>query len=637
MDKFKRDFNKEKRQSTDHYSRTRLGQAYTRMDRYGGQTTKIKGNNSKAVLKANSGTSLTDLQEWQQGAESKLGLAKGSAKYLDSEVEYKNNAEAKDAVATNRRNYIKRKQTIAKHLGLPAQQNITNNNTNNTVFDRKIERTAAPTKFTPYKKDEHIARNWLGEAAVSETNPIFTKSHYNKSFGKKLPLYPSNNTPFIKKEDFIGPREAVPDAPESISKSQISKDLRAEQKANLEQRAKLPLMQRLFNPLAKPAPEVDHDGSMGKGIMSRVRGSSYTASADGITAAFMGLNTEVGTETTELARPTKGIKAIEVSPEYEPRRDTGFGGLNEEGNIDQTRAGRLNTQETINASALPKSLVGISNLSESDQRLYGRAYNQDLMNNKLGNRAGYADLQISDISNSDGVTGRTLSSKGFGNARSLTTGYGMGWGNAWRADRSVHAARALSTINPLSRGNMSIMGEALGRTSTRDKLALKANPSIMNRIGAKAAPMFAIATVGYGMYDNQDAGDIAINLLAPAVGLAGGRAGLSVGAMITPGKNAKNFGVLRAIGMGGGALTGFALGAGAVMAVGAGLKDGMSNDSSIRKFAKNIASSEIYTKSTNTRQSLTARQMALNKLSRSGLNDRSLLLANEAAMLKGLI
>jgi CHASE2 domain-containing sensor protein len=45
----------------------------------------------------------------------------------------------------------------------------------------------------------------------------------------------------------------------------------------------------------------------------------------------------------------------------------------------------------------------------------------------------------------------------------------------------------------------------------------------------------------------------------------------------------------------------------------------------------------MYNKGTENRQTLTARQVALNKLSRSGLNDRALLLGNEAAALKGLI
>lgn len=296
---------------------------------------------------------------------------------------------------------------------------------------------------------------------------------------------------------------------------------------------------------------------------------------------------------------------------------------------------------------LAKELTGISNLDEADVNAYGRAYNQSLVNNRIGRKAGFEDLKINDITLANRQTGALIEGKALANhtalsvagygSRSLTSGYGMGWGNAWRASRSEHAIRAISVVNPLSYGNMSIVGEALGRTTTLDRLRFKANPSPMNRFSAAASPLFTGATLAYGMYDNQDIGELATILLLPAVALPSARVGIALGGMITPAKTAKNFGVIRGLGLAGGAVGGFVAGAAAVIGVSAGIRDVTSNTSSIRKMSKKIATQQVFVDDNNSRQSLTARQMSLNKLSRSGLNDRALLLSNEAAQLKGLL
>ena len=291
------------------------------------------------------------------------------------------------------------------------------------------------------------------------------------------------------------------------------------------------------------------------------------------------------------------------------------------------------TDESI--SKINPLLRGISTLNDGDASTMKQMHNQDLVNKRAGNRAGYVGLKDSDIYLEGNK--KSLAPWQMTNKRSLTHGYGMGWGNAWRADRSTHAMRAISTVNPFSRGNASIGMEALGRISTRDRLLLNANPTVMNRLTTMAIPLTAAATLGFGMYDNQSVGELATNMLLPAVALPGARAGLSVGAMLTPAKTSSNLGILRGLGMGIGATTGVALAATAVIGASALATDITSNESSIRKMAKKFTTKEIYTQSEDSRQSLTARQMALNKLSKSGLNDRALLLGNEAAGLAGLI
>jgi hypothetical protein len=308
----------------------------------------------------------------------------------------------------------------------------------------------------------------------------------------------------------------------------------------------------------------------------------------------------------------------------------------------------------------PAHITGISNLTGSDYIGYARASNRDVELKKIGNKAGYTDLTHNDIHNGgpatpliDPATGEHLGMhyRGVGQdrgllgtglfssaGRSLEHGYGMGFGNGWRASRTDHFKRFVTdTALPFSRGNLSVAGEALGFTSTLDKMRLKANPTIMNRLSASAAPAFAAATIGYGMLSNQDSGEIVTNMLAPAAGVVGFRQGYSVGSMITPAKTSKNLGISRGLAQAGFGLGGFIAGAALVTATGAIARDMSSNDSTLARMAKKVSTVEMYNKGTENRQTLTARQVALNKLSRSGLNDRALLLGNEAAALKGLI
>lgn len=318
-------------------------------------------------------------------------------------------------------------------------------------------------------------------------------------------------------------------------------------------------------------------------------------------------------------------------------------------------------QEDVLESELPEQLRGVSNLqNEEDLFKFRAAYDQDLMNDRLGKKANYADLTDDDIfqssiRNTNLNEGDVFNSKaaagGYGwaehrmhsgtwtnlNPRSLKYGYGMGWGNAWRASSADHLRRGVAVVNPLSRGNLSAMGEMLGRVTTRDRLNFQANPNMWNRLTNVLPSATVAGLLGYGMMEMQDPGELMTNWLAPAAAIYGGRVGVALGGALTPAKTAANWGLLRGAGLAVGPTLGFVAGLTAASLVGMGISSSVSNDSSIRKFASSIAKTEIYTPQFDNKQTLTARQQALNKLSKSGLNDRALLLGNEAAALRGLI
>ncbi len=356
------------------------------------------------------------------------------------------------------------------------------------------------------------------------------------------------------------------------------------------------------------------------------------ARLDELTAAYHGLNTNVtgskgSVEVERRGAPFPIFNPETADPTLNPTEDSFFG--------QKKGMETLTEVETTTRAPFPTQLTGIGNLEGSDLNAFKAAFNQDLELNRIGKQAGFVDLKDSDIYSD--MTPKPIDPWAGSNQRSLTHGYGMGWGNMWRASAKDNAKRAMTVVNPLSRGNISLMMEQLGRVSTRDMLAFKANPTIMNRLGITAAPAFAAGFVGYGMYDNQDIGEIVSNLAVPALALPGARAGLAVGSFLAPAKTATNFGILRAGSMAVGATVGFVTGASVALAATAGISDITNNESSIRKFASKMAKTEFLVPEVNSRQSLTARQMALNKLSKSGLNDRALLLGNEAAALGGYL
>lgn len=299
--------------------------------------------------------------------------------------------------------------------------------------------------------------------------------------------------------------------------------------------------------------------------------------------------------------------------------------------LDKDLAGKINTlrespfrlkREKANnliRDSFPNQLRGIYNLSTSDQKKMKAAFERDII---LDKQAGNLPNPVS------GIADNNL----FNGGRSLKYNYGMGWKNLWTASSKEVGTHYLR--NGL-RGTISLGMEGLGRISTRDRLMLKANPSIMNKLTAGAVPLTAAATIGYSMYTMDDPSQVITSQLATVGFLTGANAGMYLGAQLTPAKFA--WGIARGIGIVGGVALGGIIGGGIVMGVAGTLSDATSNESSLRNFALQAAKKEVFTSSQDTRQSLTARQMAINKLARSGMNDRSLLLANEAVALKGLI
>lgn len=496
-----------------------------------------------------------------------------------------------------------------KNFNLPVNKNITNTNNISTYTPAEINRNNTPfvdsnsKSFTPKQyHEEGLSRKFnpsLFTTFTLSTTPRATPRAVYKDRQNSVPFkdYPQHgriipNTVVHKSKMEGG--NVVLNGGEPLSHTEVIKDVE-KQREELSQNKPTSMF-------SKTTPEE-------KARLTRL---------DELTAAYHGLNTNVaGSKGSVQVDRVKGLS---------------------------TKVGTddLSKIETTTRSPFPTQLTGINNLEGSDLNAFKAAYNQDLELNRIGKQAGFVDLKDSDIYTKDPLTQEVITKRSIdpwagSNQRSLTHGYGMGWGNMWRASAKDNAKRAMTVVNPLSRGNISVMLEQLGRVSTRDMLAFKANPTIMNRLGITAAPAFATGFVGYGMYDNQDIGEIVSNLAVPVLALPGARAGLAIGSFLTPAKTATNFGILRGAGMAAGASVGFVTGASVVLAATAGISDITSNESSIRKFASKRSKIEFLVPEVNSRQSLTARQMALNKLSKSGLNDRALLLGNEAAALGGYL
>jgi len=211
---------------------------------------------------------------------------------------------------------------------------------------------------------------------------------------------------------------------------------------------------------------------------------------------------------------------------------------------------------------------------------------------------------------------------GYATRETLEHGFGMGFKNAVAASRGEHLARFVSNANPLGASGRAAFTESLGIANRSDVQRFLQNRTFMNGVGAFGAPIGAAAIVGMGMHDMQDPGEILGNLATGGAVIGGFRAGKSAGAMLTPANSKIGRGLGMAVGGTVGAVTGGLVAAGLYGI----LNDASQNDSAIRKFAKKVGTKEMYAISQDTRESLTARQQALNKLAKSGLNDRAQLL-----------
>lgn len=212
-----------------------------------------------------------------------------------------------------------------------------------------------------------------------------------------------------------------------------------------------------------------------------------------------------------------------------------------------------------------------------------------------------------------------------------TTGYGLGFKNAMAASGREHLARFAYFATPFGTGSgRQALMEAAGVLNRSQRLQASQARGFA-KLGYAAVPATALGMVLMDMHEGKGPSEIAGDILSMGTALHGWRMGSSLGGATgsllgQPGKF---------IGLGLGGVSGLIGGLVAGQALVSGISDAMSNDSQIRSYAKKAGTKEIYANTPETRQTLTARAAALQKLAKSGLNDRGLLLGNEATVLKG--
>lgn len=237
-----------------------------------------------------------------------------------------------------------------------------------------------------------------------------------------------------------------------------------------------------------------------------------------------------------------------------------------------------------------------------------------------------------------------------------SSGYGLGFSNYMKASRTELGARGLSFA--VGVGGREALMNSFGVMTAGQKVVLKASGQrgLLSKLmtpGMQAVGV-AYASLMFTALSGGDVDEFVTNQLSYAAGLQGWRIGSSFGGMLgkerlvqgavkTTGsvvngiKSGVKTGITRgALGFLGGA-TGFAIGMAAVQSASWAIRDLSSNRSTIRKIAKDYTTRTSHIDTGYTKQSLTAKQMALSKLAKSGLNDRAMLLGNEARTMKGLM
>lgn len=231
-----------------------------------------------------------------------------------------------------------------------------------------------------------------------------------------------------------------------------------------------------------------------------------------------------------------------------------------------------------------------------------------------------------------------------------TNGYGLGFSNYRQASRAELLGRGSSFL--LGVGSGEAILNSFGVMTATQKALLKRETSTFKKLMSAGVQtkIGAIVSAGFVMADDGDIGDFVSNQLSYAAGLQGWRVGTTMGAIHKPGsqgsigKNglatslSKNgsLGIGRSVTGFLGGVTGFALGTAAIQGASWVLSDMTSNRSTIRQIAKDFSKPSTMSTAEN-RKTLTARQKTADKLSKSGLNDRSMLLGNEARILKNAI
>lgn len=212
-----------------------------------------------------------------------------------------------------------------------------------------------------------------------------------------------------------------------------------------------------------------------------------------------------------------------------------------------------------------------------------------------------------------------------------TSGYGLGFMNSLKASRTEHMVRGLNFLNPVGVGGASAgqaVLESFGIMNKAQRMQVNQARGL-GKLAPAMVPGLGALQLGIGIYNKDDAGQIFEDIFSMGTSLAGWRAGAALGGAAGGGSAS----VGRILGLGIGGLTGMALGYGIGVGIVGGVRDITSNESKVRSFAKKLGTKEVYASQQATRESLTARQASLQKLAKSGLNDRGLLLGSEATIL----
>lgn len=156
---------------------------------------------------------------------------------------------------------------------------------------------------------------------------------------------------------------------------------------------------------------------------------------------------------------------------------------------------------------------------------------------------------------------------------------------------------------------------------TPGQKAMSANSSMLGKLSYKAIPAFGAYTAISSAIDGEDPFEYVGEQAAMGAATQGYRIGSTFGKS--------------ALGRFGAGLVGGAFVGAAVYGTFAAAKDLSGNHSSIAKAAKKMYTKELTAASFDNDKTLTMRQAALSKLSNSAINDRGLLLGNEAMILRG--
>ena len=221
-------------------------------------------------------------------------------------------------------------------------------------------------------------------------------------------------------------------------------------------------------------------------------------------------------------------------------------------------------------------------------------------------------------------------------------------------------ARTINYINPFNESVKTDVMNSFGVLTKNQKIQESVNKAFFNRV-------MTTGFAGYLAFDavmNDENPITSIASTAASIAVAGGAMTIGRGiggtigtaisrlpvygnaiAKITTGKSGKAFQVgkwgkrARLAGATTGAVAGLATGVGmiAVSGVTEGLQSMADSDGYYNKLASDIHHAGQYASNFQSQDTLTMRQQALAKMSKSGLNDRAMMLGNEALVMRGIL